>query len=90
MGILTRREGNLKARLGLLAALMLMFVMSSFEFWASVHTGIHGIQDILVNNVGEPLDRKIMAFAQKFGRLGSAEQVLVPLEVRIPEILDST
>ncbi|KAL0570729.1 hypothetical protein V5O48_011235 [Marasmius crinis-equi] len=80
MGILTRREGNLKARTGLLAALVVMFILSSFEFWASVHTGIHGIQDILVNNVEEPLNQKSMTFIQKFGRLGSAEQALVPLE----------
>ncbi|KAL0571675.1 hypothetical protein V5O48_010276, partial [Marasmius crinis-equi] len=82
MTILPRREADLKARVGLLAAVVLIFILS-FEFWATVHTVIRGIQDVLVDNANNPLPQKSSAFKQRYHYLISVEQVIIPLEATL-------
>ncbi|KAL0567582.1 hypothetical protein V5O48_014411 [Marasmius crinis-equi] len=81
--ILPRREANLKARVRLLAAVVLIFILSSFEFWVAVYTIIRGIQDVLVDNVEYSLHEKSSAFAQRYRRLVSVEQAIIPLEATL-------
>ncbi|KAJ8089222.1 hypothetical protein PM082_014470 [Marasmius tenuissimus] len=69
ISILCRREGKRSARLSLLVALLIMFAISSFQFWVDVH---FCFRRVAYDDVGEGA-----------GRLGSAEGVMLPLEILV-------
>ncbi|KAF9266763.1 hypothetical protein L218DRAFT_749315 [Marasmius fiardii PR-910] len=79
--ILCRREGNNKARMGLLLVTTALFLMSSLSFWTDATIFMAGIQSILVDGVGQSLDSKYKAYAQRFRYVGAALEVIVPLEI---------
>ncbi|KAG7094158.1 hypothetical protein E1B28_007769 [Marasmius oreades] len=85
--ILCRREGNNKAKMGLLLAITTMFVMASFCFWSNMAIFMAGIQDILVNDVGQPLASKHAVYAQKYKHLASVLTVIVPFEIVIGDTI---
>ncbi|KAG7090537.1 hypothetical protein E1B28_009646 [Marasmius oreades] len=87
MVILCRREDNHKARAGLLSAVMAMFVMSSFCFWVDMAIFMAGVQDDLVDDVGQHLTTKHAVYAQKFRILSSVAEVVIPLEIIIGDAI---
>ncbi|KAJ8092306.1 hypothetical protein PM082_023909 [Marasmius tenuissimus] len=80
--ILRRREGNVTARRILLAAIALMFGISSFEFWADTMVILTSIKSVFVDKVETPFIEKQTNFAEKFTRLVSVQEVFNPLEVK--------
>ncbi|KAL0062349.1 hypothetical protein AAF712_010760 [Marasmius tenuissimus] len=74
------KMGNEQAKMTLIAALLVMFAMSSFEFWGIVHLCFQNIQIILVNNIDMTYGAKQMVFIKRYVHLGSAIQVMLPLE----------
>ncbi|KAJ8094144.1 hypothetical protein PM082_023352 [Marasmius tenuissimus] len=87
LSILGHREGKIKARITLISALLVMFAISSFEFWGIVHLCFRSIQIILVNNVEMPYSDKLLTFFDGFTKLISVIQVLLPLEVVIGDAI---
>ncbi|KAJ8089138.1 hypothetical protein PM082_014386 [Marasmius tenuissimus] len=81
ISILCRREGKQSAKMGLLTALLVMFAMSSFEFWGIVLLCFRSIQNVLINNIEVSYAEKQMAYIDGYARFGSAAQVTLPLEV---------
>ncbi|KAG7090484.1 hypothetical protein E1B28_009598 [Marasmius oreades] len=79
--VLCRREGNVQAKAMLLVGIVTMFMMSSFGFWTDVTVFFAGIQDVFVDNVGQPFEYKQGVFSEQFKHLDSAKQVILPLEV---------
>ncbi|KAG7090482.1 hypothetical protein E1B28_009596 [Marasmius oreades] len=79
--VLCRREGNVTAKAALLVAIVTMFIMASFGFWSDVTVFFAGIQDVFVDNVGQPFEYKQGVFSEQFRNLDSVKQVILPLEV---------
>ncbi|KAL0058816.1 hypothetical protein AAF712_014484 [Marasmius tenuissimus] len=71
----------------LMAALLVMFAMSSFEFWGIVHLCFQSIQIVLVNNVDITYSAKQMAYIEGFTHFGSAVQVMLPLETVVGDAI---
>ncbi|KAF9256464.1 hypothetical protein L218DRAFT_949963 [Marasmius fiardii PR-910] len=80
IAVLCRREGNMKAKMGLLLGITTMFIVASFYLWSSAAITFAAIQDILIDNVEQPYQLKLIAFSNKFQVLGSVDEVIVPLE----------
>ncbi|KAF9257624.1 hypothetical protein L218DRAFT_1005980 [Marasmius fiardii PR-910] len=80
IAVLCRREGNVKARIGLLLSIATMFTLTSFCFWGNAAITFAGIQEVLVNNVEQPYQLKVLAFSNKFQVLSSVVEAMVPLE----------
>ncbi|KAK1234982.1 hypothetical protein PQX77_001804 [Marasmius sp. AFHP31] len=87
LSILGRREGKAKARITLTSALLIMFAMSSFEFWGIVHLCFRSIQIVLVNNVDTTYAEKSSVFAEKFIVFAAVVQVMLPLEIVIGDAI---
>ncbi|KAF9259192.1 hypothetical protein L218DRAFT_963859 [Marasmius fiardii PR-910] len=85
--ILCRREGNFKARFGLLFAVVSLFTLSSFWFWSNVDLLMSIIKTDLVDNVGQPLASKHMAYVAKSGKLSSVAQVIIPIMIIIGDTI---
>ncbi|KAK1216174.1 hypothetical protein PQX77_021201 [Marasmius sp. AFHP31] len=79
--ILCCREGSIKARSVLLVAIVLIFIISSFEVWTDVATVLTGIQKVFVNNVGTSFLVKQAAYGEQFSTVVSVQEALGPLEV---------
>ncbi|KAJ8089217.1 hypothetical protein PM082_014465 [Marasmius tenuissimus] len=75
------REGQRAVKTILIAALLVMFAMSSFEFWGIVYLSLRNIQVVLVNNIDMTYRAKQMAFKEEFSRLDSVLQVMLPFEI---------
>ncbi|KAK1234983.1 hypothetical protein PQX77_001805, partial [Marasmius sp. AFHP31] len=76
----SRREGKRTAKMVLLGALLVMFVMSSFEFWGIALLCFRGIQDVLGKGTETTYDENLMAFLEGHSKLASVIQVMLPLE----------
>ncbi|KAJ8089137.1 hypothetical protein PM082_014385 [Marasmius tenuissimus] len=87
LNVLGLREGKRAAKMTLIAALLVMFTMSSFEFWGIVHLCFRNIQIVLVNNIDMTYGAKEMVFIERYVHLGSAIQVMLPLETVIGDAI---
>ncbi|KAF9255925.1 hypothetical protein L218DRAFT_1007985 [Marasmius fiardii PR-910] len=87
IAVLCRHEGNVKARIGLLLSIATMFTLTSFCFWGNAAITFAGIQEVLVNNVEQPYQLKVLAFSNKFQVLSSVAEVMVPLEIVVGDFI---
>ncbi|KAL0567983.1 hypothetical protein V5O48_014011 [Marasmius crinis-equi] len=74
--ILCRKEGNKRARVVLLIATTIMFLMSSFQMWLDVVVALTSIKNVFVDDVGVLFAEKQAAFGKKFKLVGSVEEVI--------------
>ncbi|KAK1234693.1 hypothetical protein PQX77_002105 [Marasmius sp. AFHP31] len=87
LSILGRREGKAKAKIILILALLVMFAMSAFQFWAIVHVCFQSIQIVLVNNTDMTYAAKSLVFIEKFILFAAVVQVMLPLEIVIGDAI---
>ncbi|KAF9265113.1 hypothetical protein L218DRAFT_957795 [Marasmius fiardii PR-910] len=80
IGIMCRREGFSRARMILLAAIVVLFSLSTVHITASFSYFVIGIKMLLVENPATiPLKTKSAAYLAKFHRLGIVGQVTFPV-----------
>ncbi|KAJ8092315.1 hypothetical protein PM082_023918 [Marasmius tenuissimus] len=79
--ILCHREGNPKARSALLVAIVLIFIISSFEIWTDVAVVLTGIQRVFVDKIGTSFIKKQAAYGEQFSTVVSVQEALGPLEI---------
>ena len=77
----SRREGSPKARNALLFVIVVMFAISSFEFWTDVIVILTGIKNVFVDNIECSFIDKQAAYGERFSPVVSVQEALGPLEV---------
>ncbi|KAK1221813.1 hypothetical protein PQX77_015375, partial [Marasmius sp. AFHP31] len=80
VNILSRQEGSLIAQSLLLVAIVLIFVISSFQIWTDVVVILTGIWDVYTDNIGASFVEKQATYAEKFSALVSVQEALGPIE----------
>ncbi|KAF9265114.1 hypothetical protein L218DRAFT_957798 [Marasmius fiardii PR-910] len=88
IGILRRREGIMTARMILLAAVLVLFLLSTVYIIAYFSYFVIGIKMLLVENPATiPLKTKSAAYLAKFRRLGIVGQVTFPVSCVIGDAI---
>ncbi|KAF9257908.1 hypothetical protein L218DRAFT_948785 [Marasmius fiardii PR-910] len=81
--ILCNREGKRSARIGLLLAIIAMFILSGFHFWSDTALFMASIKSVLVDDIEESFAAKHTIFVHKVKRLNDLVDVVLPLEIII-------
>ncbi|KAF9265129.1 hypothetical protein L218DRAFT_185414 [Marasmius fiardii PR-910] len=85
--ITSRNDGNVRARLFLLLAIVSMFAISTFFVAAYASIFFQGIKMVLIDNVDEPIINRIIAYQDRFTVLSLSQQVMFFAEVVIGDFV---